>query len=129
MEGALPGDLISKDIFPKTYAWMDRFDNALRMAQSKAPKPFKLDGATAAKQIFASDFAEQEGDVDPADPQKNIRKGDEVELFPTDSGSNNKDHGKLISLTEKEIVIKLENGLRLHTPRAGFKVRQINSKM
>lgn len=62
------------------------------------------------------------------DPQK-LSAGDQVELFPTDSGMNNKDHGKLLSLTEQEIVIELESGLRLHTPRIGFRVRKAGSKM
>lgn len=129
LDGALPKDLISESIFPKVFAWLDRFDGVLRSAQSKAPKPVKLNGATAAKQIFASDFAEEEGTIKAAEPQQDLAKGDSVEVFPTDSGYNNKDRGKLLSLSEDEIVISLDNGLRLHTPRAGFRVRKVASKL
>lgn len=94
----------------------------------QSPKPKQLEGATAAKQILSSSFAEGEGGVPSTDPQK-LRKGDHVELYPTDSGFNNKDHGQLVSLTDQEIVISLNNGLRLHTPRSGFRVRQVDSKL
>lgn len=100
----------------------------MKSAQAKV-KPVKLDGATAAKEIFASGFAESEGSIQSAEPQKTPSKGDQVELFPTDSGMHNKDKGVLLSLTYDEIVIGLDNGLRLHTPRAGFRVRQTGSKI
>lgn len=100
----------------------------LQSAQSQSPKPSKLDGAKAAQQILRSQFAEDEGDVPLTDPQK-LHKGDQVELFPTDNGFNNKDRGVLQSLTDQEIVIVLENGIRLHTPRTGFRVRQVGSKI
>jgi len=125
----LPEDLVSQTKYPRVFAWMSRFDGALQSAKDKAPKPTKVDGATAAKQIFESGFAETEGTIDAEEPQKDLRKGDHVELFPTDSGMHNKDNGRLLSLTEDEIVIGLENGLRLHTPRAGFRVRQLGAKM
>lgn len=128
LKGALPEDLVSQAKYPKVFAWMGRFDDALKTAQAKAPKPTKLDGATAAKQIFDSGFAEKEGTVEAGEFQE-LRKSDQVELFPTDSGMHNKDSGRLSSLTEDEIVIDLENGLRLHTPRAGFRVRQLGSKI
>lgn len=88
-----------------------------------------LKGAEAADQILSAQFAEQEKDVDPMKSQSNLRKGDHVELFPTDSGSAHIEKGTLVGLTEDEIVIRLDNGLRLHTPRIGFRVRQIASKM
>lgn len=129
MKGALPEDLVSQAKYPKVFAWIGRFDNALKTAQAKAPKPTKLDGATAAKQVFESGFAEKEGTVEVGEFQKELRQGDQVEVFPTDSGMHNKDSGRLLSLTEDEIVIDLENGLRLHTPRAGFRVKQLGSKL
>jgi len=129
LRGALPEDLVSQAKYPKVFAWIGRFDDALKTARAKAPKPTKLDGATAAKQIFDSGFAEKEGTVETGEFQKELRKSDQVELFPTDSGMHNKDSGRLSSLTENEIVIDLENGLRLHTPRAGFRVRQLGSKI
>ena len=129
MEGALPEDLVSQAKYPKVFAWMGRFDDALKTAQAKAPKPTRLDGAAAAKQIFESNFAEKEGTIEAGEPQKDLNKGDQVELFPTDSGMHNKDNGRLVSLTEDEITISLQNGLRLHTPRAGFRVKQLGAKI
>lgn len=128
MKGALPEELVSRTRYPQVFAWINRFDEALKSARAKAPKPTKLDGATAAKQIFESGFAEREGTIECGEPL-GLRKGDQVELFPTDSGMHNKDDGRLLSLTEDEIVVSLANGLRLHTPRAGFRVRQVGAKM
>lgn len=125
---ALPDNLFSRDTYPKTHNWMDRFDAVLQSSRSQSPTPTKLTGAAAAEKILNSKFAEEEGDVSPADPQ-NLPKDAQVELFPTDSGFNNKDHGKLLSLTDKEIVIVLENGVRLHTPRTGFRVRHNSSRL
>lgn len=132
LEGAkaLPDNLFSraKNHYPKTHNYIDRFKAVLQASQSTSPKPTRLDGAAAAKQILSSQYAEEEGDVLSTDPQQ-LRKGDRVELFPTDSGFNNKDHGELLRLNDQEIVILLENGLRLHTPRTGFRVRRIGSKL
>jgi hypothetical protein len=83
----------------------------------------KLKGAEAAKQILSAGFAEPEAAVNAADTQKALRKGDHVEVFPIDTGSSHREKGALIGLTGDEIVIGLENGLRLHTPRTGFRVR------
>ena len=120
---------MSQARYPKVFAWISRFDAALKSARETAPKPTKLDGATAAKQIFGSGFAEKSGTIEAGEPLKELRQGDLVELFPTDSGMHNKDHGRLLSLAEDEIVISLDTGLRLHTPRAGFRVRPLGSKI
>lgn len=129
LPGALPEDLVSASVYPKVFAWMRRFDSAVTSASDNGPRPIQLDGATAAKQIFEAGFAEEEGNIAASELLKTLRKGDQVELFPTDSGFNNKDRGKLLSLAEDEIVIALGTGLRLHTPRVGFRVRSIGSKM
>ena len=125
---ALPEDHISKSSFPNAFAWIERFDSAIKEAKRQAPKPIALDGARAAEHILASSYAETEKGVASHEPQQ-LSKGDQVELYPTDSGFNNKDQGVLSSLTDDEIVIQLDNGVRLHTPRAGFRVSRIGSKM
>lgn len=128
LPGALPPDSISVKSYPKAFAYIDRFDQAMRSARSAAPRPTSIDGTLAAQQIFASDFAEDEGTVQSGEPQK-LRKGDHVEVFPTDTGFSHRDKGILLSLDQEEIVIGLENGLRLHTPRTGFRIRPTSSKL
>lgn len=119
---------MSDSIFPKVYTWIKRFNEAVKAAKATAPKVTKLKGPEAAEQILTSGFAEPEGEVNSADTQS-LHKGDHVEVFPVDSGFSHREKGTLIGLTGNEIVISLENGLRLHTPRIGFRVRTVGSKI
>lgn len=128
-KGSLPVDLISDSIFPKAYAWIRRFQDAVRRAKSTAPKVVALKGKEAAEQIMSAGFAEPDLGLSAADAQRSLKEGDIVEVFPTDTGFSHRDRGKLIGLTGDEIVVGLDNGLRLHTPRIGFKVHQTRSKI
>ena len=122
----LPEALFSQSDFPKTHKWIERFETAVQNASSVGCTT--IDGKTAAEQILAGGFAEDEGDVLSDEPLQ-IKKGERVEVYPTDSGFNNKDQGTLLSLSEREIVIALDNGLHLHTPRAGFRVSRTAYKI
>lgn len=127
-KGSLPQELVSDSIFPKVYAWIKRFHDAVKTAKATAPGVTKLKGPEAAEQILSSGFAESEGEVNAADTQS-LHKGNHVEVFPVDTGFAHHEKGVLIGLTGDEIVIGLENGLRLHTPRIGFRVKNIGSKI
>jgi glutathione S-transferase len=128
LPGALPKGFIDATIFPKTYAWIVRFDKATKAAEKKNGKPNAVKGDEARKLIEKSTFAEKEGEVDPNDPIK-LQKGAEVEVWPTDTGFSHKDQGKLVSFDRQEIVIegKTEGGVavRIHTPRHGFRIRAV----
>jgi hypothetical protein len=80
------------------------------------------------KIIEAGVFAEPEGEVDGNDPS-GLRKGDEIEVWPIDSGFSRKDRGRLVRLDSSEIVVesKTSNGkdVRIHAPRHGFRVRKV----
>lgn len=131
MKGALPPSYISAEHFPKAFAWIGRFGQSVKDAAKSAGKPKTITGKEAVAIIEASDFAEREGEVDAQDPL-GLAKGDLVEVFPTDSGFNHKDRGRLVSLTLAEVVIdsKTEGGkdVRVHTPRHGFRVRRAAAK-
>ncbi|KAJ9612247.1 hypothetical protein H2200_003844 [Cladophialophora chaetospira] len=124
LKGALPKELISDKQYPKVFAWITRFNDALKAAKAKAPKPASLIGDAAAEQILNASFVDKDLGVDPSDPL-GLQQGTEVEVFPIDSGSHHHDQGRLIGLTEDEIVLGIEaNGkeLRLHYPRTGFRI-------
>lgn len=82
------------------------------------------------KQIGRSEFAEPEATVDEHDPT-GLRKGQEVEVWPTDTGFSRKDRGGLVGLNGQEIVIqgrtKEGEGVRIHFPRHGFRVRGVGN--
>ena len=81
-------------------------------------------------QISSSGFAEKEGEVDGNDPT-GLKKGQEVEVWPVDSGFNHRDRGLLVALSTKEIVIesktKAGETVRVHAPRHGFRLRALGS--
>ncbi|KAI9736806.1 MAG: hypothetical protein M1818_005857 [Claussenomyces sp. TS43310] len=128
LPGALPPDQISSTQFPKVFAWIDRFSAATSAASEKLGEPKEIKGPEAVSLITSSEFAEADPTVDPKDAI-GLRKGQEVEVWPIDSGFNNKDTGTLIGLTASETVIetKAENGqtIRVHAPRHGFSIRAI----
>jgi hypothetical protein len=128
LKGALPPGYISANTFPKIFAWFDRFFKVERAAAQKLGKPKTIKGTEALELSSSSDFAEGEGEVDSNDPS-GLKKGQEIEVWPIDSGFMNKDQGKLVKLDGKEVVIERENkngkNVRVHAPRHGFRVRAI----
>ena len=129
LKGVLPVSLISKEKFPKVYAWVDRFSKALSAAEASAPKPITLTGAEATKFVCQADFHEHEGDVDASDPS-GLKKGQEVESWPIDTGFKHHDRGRLVSLTSKEVVLASQSKfggieVRIHHPRWNFRTRAV----
>ncbi len=128
LEGALPEDIISGSQFPKVFAWIERFHDAV--SAKKAGKAKRVNGSEALKLIEEADFAESEGHVDESDPT-GFKKGQEIEVWPLDSGFSRKDRGRLAALNGTEIVIdsKTKRGkhVRIHTPRHGFRVSRVGN--
>jgi hypothetical protein len=128
--GALP-DSLGPNVFPKVYALLDRFLKAIDQGKSEMGQLSKVDGTGVAELISKSEFAEPEGDVDASDPWvvvKGLKKGDSVRLWPTDYGSNHKDEGILVSISNKETVIDVKgsaDNIRVHAPRHGFRVEHL----
>lgn len=128
LPGALPSNLISATQYPKVFAWIARFDAYTRAAAKKAGKPRTIKGPEAVAIIEKAGLAEESCGVDEMDPS-GLRKGDEVEVWPTDSGVNHRDRGRLVGLNGREIVVETRSGkvegVRVHAPRHGFRVRRV----
>lgn len=128
MMGALPPSYISAQQFPKVFAWIVRFDKAVREAAKRAGKAKTVTGKEAVAIIEGSEFAEAEGGVEAGDPL-GLAKGETVEVWPIDSGFSHKDRGRLVGLCGREVVIesKTEGGkmVRVHAPRHGFRVKRV----
>ena len=129
MRGALPKELFSEKQYPKVYAWVARFNQAIKAARSAAPKPMILKGPEATQRIENAHFAEVELSVAADDPL-GLKAGDTVEVWPIDSGFGHKDTGALLGLTEDEVVlgVKSQNGqdIRIHHPRQQFRIRAVS---
>ncbi|OAL22394.1 hypothetical protein AYO20_11180 [Fonsecaea nubica] len=127
IEGALPRELISDKKYPKVFAWIARFNDALKVAKAQAPKPASLKGDAAAERILNASFVDKDLGVDPADPL-GLPQGTEVEVFPIDSGTQHHDRGRLVGLTEDEVVLSTQakgKEVRLHFPRTGFRIKAV----
>jgi len=86
-------------------------------------------GAAASQRILDASFAEEDLSVDSADPL-GLQHGTEVEVYPTDSGVKHHDKGRLVGLTEDEVVLSIhahDKEVRVHYPRTGFRIKAVNS--
>jgi hypothetical protein len=126
LKGALPLDYISASKFPKTFAWIERFDMVVLAAMKNNGAATKISGKEAMQTVGNGEWAEEEANVDGGDPS-GLRKGEVVEVWPIDSGFSRKDRGRLLGLSTREVVIegRTEEGgqVRIHAPRHGFRVR------
>jgi hypothetical protein len=126
--GAVPEEHISPQLFPKVFAWVERFQTAVAAAQKSLPTITTLSGEQVADLLgkAASDHTADviEGD-DPLVQANGFRRGQLVQVWPIDSGSRHKTVGKLVGLTSQEITIETTEGevaVRVHAPRKGFRV-------
>lgn len=132
MPGALPPDQISMAQFPRVFAWIERFKQAVSEAAKKLGNPPSLSGDEAAETIVgASCFEAQDGKVHDNEPlvkALGLKKGDRVVVHPTDTGSSHKDSGVLLSFDSNEVVFETRANMqdspavRVHAPRHGFRI-------
>ncbi|KAL2842537.1 hypothetical protein BJY01DRAFT_200494 [Aspergillus pseudoustus] len=129
--GAVPEDHISAQVFPKVFAWVDRFQKAFAAAEKSLKKINTLSGEQVAE-LLSNAASDHTKDVieenDPLVQATGLHKGQLVQLWPTDSGSRHKTVGKLVGLTSKEITIETTEGevsVRVHAPRKGFYVNAL----
>lgn len=121
-----PKQLFNDQEYPKTFAWIARYNKALENAVKEAPKPIKLTGQEALTAITSAEYTDTDLSFDALDPLQ-LPKGTFVSLSPTDGGNRYKDEGTLLKLTRDEAAIELEasNGkkIHLHAPRWNFRIR------
>ncbi|KAL5044874.1 hypothetical protein BDW71DRAFT_185481 [Aspergillus fruticulosus] len=131
---ALPEEHISARLFPKVFAWVDRFEAAVGQAQRALRVPETLSGEQVAELLKTAGADKTADVVDQSDPlvqAHGLQKGQMVQLWPADTGSRHKTVGKLLELTDKEITIETTDGdvaVRVHAPRHGFQVAAVASE-
>lgn len=131
MPDALPEDLFGRKSFPKVWAWFDRYSKvrgeALEAMEKEGIRK-EEEGKVAIPRILKGGFGEKEAQVDELDPMK-LKKGEEVRGYPTDTGFNHKDAGRLVGLTSQEAILstKGEGGveIRVHHPRWQFLIEPV----
>lgn len=125
----LEKDIINEKQYPKTFAYVDRFQKAIAKKQEQNGVPEVLPDDDCINRILDSDFFELEGTIDEHDPLK-LSKGQLVEIWPVESGFTHHDKGELVAIGVKEVVISSTPNvgggrLRLHFPRVNFRVQPV----
>ena len=127
MPGALPPSSISAKQFPRVFDWIKRFDQAVKQAGRASSTPTTLKGDIAAEKILNGNHTSKIS-INSQDPS-GLQEGQQVQVFPIDSGRSHKDQGRLIGLNEEEIVmekkVKGDKVLHLHFPRLNFTLTAI----
>lgn len=121
MKGALPKEMFGKEQYPKVFAWVERFNAEVK---KNTKKPMTIKGEQAKDFVLKAQKSSQL--ICETDPT-GLAKGDSVTVFPLDSGSKNRDTGKLVTLTAHEIaveIVKDGKSVILHTPRWGFRIEK-----
>lgn len=136
MKDALPAEVIGEEIFPRVWAYVHRFLGVVAEAKKMMGKMERIDGGIAAKRILSAENAGSDADgfvVEENDPL-GLKAGQQVSVWPLDSGFSHKDQGKLVGLGWHEIVIEKDvdgaagrDIVRLHFPRTGFRVMPVEA--
>jgi hypothetical protein len=124
LKGALPADQVSEKQYPKVYAWIARFNKEVNEAKGKAPKVASIKGADAKRRVLGAQYADKDIGNDTADPL-GLQPSQHVTVWPTDSGFNARDTGRLVCVNDEEVVIEKSvegTEVRLHFPRTGFRI-------
>lgn len=124
MKGATPEDFISEQLFPKTYAWVHRFKQALKDAESGAPVVTTLSGKEAFDTITSAPVTALQGDISNTDPL-GLKIGQAVSVHPTDWASKHVDHGELVMLAADRVCIQNAQGVLVHFPRWNFRIQAV----
>lgn len=103
---------------PKVHRWLAGIP-----ASTPENEAEKISADVATESILSSQYAAKEIGIDEKDPT-GLKAGQRVYVQTSDDNApeNAQQHGKLIGLGPKRIVIELENGLRMHFPRVGYAV-------
>jgi len=111
----------SRDDFPKVYRWIEGLP--AHTPENEAPK---LGADEATEKLLASEYAAEDIGVDPNDPT-GLKAGADVVVEANDDAEPgiSRQEGKLVGLQKREVVLELDNGLRLHFPRIGFVLKGV----
>ena len=116
----MEGQGMGKDQYPRVHKWLSNFPDHVPNNEAA-----KISGEDASEKILKLSYAAKDIGVDENDVT-GFKKGDMVSVVTTDDTNpgNRDQHGKLVGLNRKEIVIELDNGLRIHAPRIGYAMKK-----
>ncbi|PNS17993.1 2,3-bisphosphoglycerate-dependent phosphoglycerate mutase [Sphaceloma murrayae] len=128
----LDDDMFGTSVYPRTHAWIKRFEGVIKVAMDRGAKVVKVKDGEIFDAVVGSGRAVARTKVE-SDPT-GLREGQDVMVWPLDTGFNHKDHGKLVGLNKDEVVIAVKTKkdpskeVRIHAPRWGFRVAPAGDK-
>jgi len=131
LPGAFPEEFFSANIYPRTHAWRDRYNAAIAKARENALSPVELRGPEAVSRILSSGFQDNENELTVHKDPCGLQQGQDVIIYPVDTGYNSKDGGKLVGLNINEAVLKTMSQpdgreMRIHFPRWNFAIEAVS---
>jgi len=100
--------------FPKIYKWL---------AKLPGKEAEVLSAEDATNSLLKAEYFSSNLSVDPKDAL-GLSEGTLVSVETVDDATGeNKQFGKLIGVTRKEVIVSLDNGIRVHFPRIGCCVK------
>ncbi|KAF8457529.1 hypothetical protein BGX38DRAFT_1265819 [Terfezia claveryi] len=122
--------LITPTTHPLTFAWISRFQSLCKsLPPGKTIVP-TLTGQEAKENILAATAMASELGVDVEDPL-GLKKGEMVEVVPTDSGVLDPQRGRLLGLGVGEVVLEVDvpstggKVVRVHFPRRNYRITRV----
>lgn len=131
LPNAMPESFFSAERYPRTRAWLSRYENAINRAKQFATQPTELEGPAAIEKTLKSPLntsADTAGaKLTVVKDPSGLKQGQEIEMYPIDTGSTRRDRGRLVHLTSDEVAVsaKSEKGdtdVRIHYPRWNFSI-------
>lgn len=116
----MEGQGMGKDRYPRVHKWLSNIE--AHVPENERPK---VSGEEAIKKVLGLQYAVEDIGVDENDIT-GFKKGDKVSVGTTDDTNpgNRLQYGTLVGLGPKEIVIELENSLRIHFSRIGYAIKK-----
>ncbi|KAF2856468.1 hypothetical protein T440DRAFT_524010 [Plenodomus tracheiphilus IPT5] len=126
MQGSLKDGGCGEEEFPRVYAWVRRFMEAVGRSKKDCEKPKRVNQEEVVQSIVGATSKPAETTFDPTNSQ-GLNKGDKVHVYPLDYGQSGKSTGILIGLSTNEIIIRNDKNLHLHFPRWNFTIKRIST--
>ena len=127
MKDSLPAEHFNAKKYPKVFAWVKRFVTELDKKKETLPKPNALGGKTMGKRTLDATTAPKTITFDD-DNSHGFKRGEDVEISPSDYGQTGKTAGTLVGLTVHEVVIRNSKSIHVHFPRWNFAISRAASK-
>lgn len=108
---------LTKEDFPKLFAWLERFLEATKYTTND------ISGEEAKKIILAGEFGKI-GQNELSDDASGLKLGERVAINQLDADKTHPVVGKLVSLGLHEVVVEVDSGVRVHLPRIGQSVEK-----